>query len=278
MILTPAITLRRSSLVANVTDSWPASHEFEPRATEDPPYRRAMHVKSVESSNVLLLVWSGNHYRGAISGVVLITWPWFKIPRSMAKSPRVAEQCDVFKDGSYYLFRQLAGNTAFTRNTEGLLKDIETHSSVKWVALQTPLTRVKRSVFGELRLIDIYRTTFKAREKKNAREKVLEKFRNTSLINFNDPLFGEQWYLDLENNASSSIRCLSQGTGKTKVHVRSSFVSLSKVCITIFAIYFYFFLPICHRDSECEYFSETDEYDSNSDTDVSICDEEMEQK
>ncbi|GFS46984.1 hypothetical protein TNIN_465151 [Trichonephila inaurata madagascariensis] len=66
---------------------------------------------------------------------------------------------------------------------------------VKWVALQTPLTRVKRTVFGELRLIDIYRTTFKAREKKNSREKVLEKFRNTSLINFNDPLFGEQWYL-----------------------------------------------------------------------------------
>ncbi|GFR27852.1 hypothetical protein TNCT_7323 [Trichonephila clavata] len=101
----------------------------------------------------------------------------------------------VFKDGNYYLFRHLARNTGFPRNTEGFLKDIETHSSVKWVALQTPLTRVKRSVFGELRLIDIYRTTFKAREKKNSREKVLEKFRNTSLINFNDPLFEEQWYL-----------------------------------------------------------------------------------
>ncbi|GFT49360.1 hypothetical protein TNCV_4583291 [Trichonephila clavipes] len=33
--------------------------------------------------------------RGASSGVVLVTCPWFKITRSIAKSPRVAEQCDV---------------------------------------------------------------------------------------------------------------------------------------------------------------------------------------
>ncbi|GFX39479.1 hypothetical protein TNCV_2668411 [Trichonephila clavipes] len=33
--------------------------------------------------------------RGAISGVVLVTRPWFKITRSVAKSPRAAEQCDV---------------------------------------------------------------------------------------------------------------------------------------------------------------------------------------
>ncbi|GFS29913.1 hypothetical protein NPIL_235291 [Nephila pilipes] len=101
----------------------------------------------------------------------------------------------VFKDGNYYLFRHLTLNKRFLRNTERLLKDIEGHSSVKWVALQTPLTRVKRSVFGELHLIDIYRTTFEARKEKILREKVLEKLRNTSLINFDDPLFGEQWYL-----------------------------------------------------------------------------------
>ncbi|GFV05174.1 hypothetical protein TNCV_223871 [Trichonephila clavipes] len=32
---------------------WLAGHEFEPNTTKDPPCRGAMHVKSVESSNVL---------------------------------------------------------------------------------------------------------------------------------------------------------------------------------------------------------------------------------
>ncbi|GFU00715.1 uncharacterized protein TNCV_4818731 [Trichonephila clavipes] len=32
---------------------------------------------------------------GACSGVVHVTWPWFKITWSVTKSPRVAEQCDV---------------------------------------------------------------------------------------------------------------------------------------------------------------------------------------
>ncbi|GFT33885.1 hypothetical protein TNCV_4383711 [Trichonephila clavipes] len=32
---------------------------------------------------------------GASSGVVLVTLPWYKMTRSVAKSPRVAEQCDV---------------------------------------------------------------------------------------------------------------------------------------------------------------------------------------
>ncbi|GFU41305.1 uncharacterized protein TNCV_3011301 [Trichonephila clavipes] len=32
---------------------------------------------------------------GANSGVIHVTWPWFKITWSVAKSPRVAEQCDV---------------------------------------------------------------------------------------------------------------------------------------------------------------------------------------
>ncbi|GFS81170.1 uncharacterized protein TNCV_1224191 [Trichonephila clavipes] len=41
--------------------------------------------------------WCGVVVRreGASSGVVLITWPGFKITRSVAKSPRVAEQCAV---------------------------------------------------------------------------------------------------------------------------------------------------------------------------------------
>ncbi|GFV57273.1 hypothetical protein TNCV_2822901 [Trichonephila clavipes] len=36
------------------------SPEFEPSTTEDPPCREAMHVKSVERSNFLQLVWCGN--------------------------------------------------------------------------------------------------------------------------------------------------------------------------------------------------------------------------
>ncbi|GFX44050.1 uncharacterized protein TNCV_4118461 [Trichonephila clavipes] len=41
--------------------------------------------------------WYGVEVRrgGAISGVVLVTVPWFKITRSVTKSPRVPEQCDV---------------------------------------------------------------------------------------------------------------------------------------------------------------------------------------
>ncbi|PRD34157.1 UNVERIFIED_CONTAM: hypothetical protein NCL1_15471 [Trichonephila clavipes] len=37
--------------------SWQACHEFELNTTKDPPYSGAMYVKSVESSNVLPLVW-----------------------------------------------------------------------------------------------------------------------------------------------------------------------------------------------------------------------------
>ncbi|GFW95482.1 uncharacterized protein TNCV_1721841 [Trichonephila clavipes] len=45
----------RDSLVVKVTDSWSDCHEFEPSTAEDPPCRGAMHVKPVESSNVLPL-------------------------------------------------------------------------------------------------------------------------------------------------------------------------------------------------------------------------------
>ncbi|GFT17416.1 hypothetical protein TNCV_4806801 [Trichonephila clavipes] len=45
------------SQVIKITDSWLMCHEFEPSTTEDPPYRGTMHVKSVESSNILLLMW-----------------------------------------------------------------------------------------------------------------------------------------------------------------------------------------------------------------------------
>ncbi|GFW72576.1 hypothetical protein TNCV_3798041 [Trichonephila clavipes] len=45
------------SLVVKITDSWLMCHKFDPSTVEDPPYRGAMHVKSVEISNVLSLVW-----------------------------------------------------------------------------------------------------------------------------------------------------------------------------------------------------------------------------
>ncbi|GFV03537.1 uncharacterized protein TNCV_5060781 [Trichonephila clavipes] len=40
--------------------------------------------------------WCGVVVRrgGASSGVVHVTWPRYKITRSVVKSPRVAEQCD----------------------------------------------------------------------------------------------------------------------------------------------------------------------------------------
>ncbi|GFY28238.1 hypothetical protein TNCV_4395721 [Trichonephila clavipes] len=48
------------SRVVKVSDrGWPC-HEFEPSTTKDPPSRAAMHVKSVESLNVLPLVWCGS--------------------------------------------------------------------------------------------------------------------------------------------------------------------------------------------------------------------------
>ncbi|GFX06434.1 hypothetical protein TNCV_2939621 [Trichonephila clavipes] len=51
-----------------------------------------VHVKSVESSNVLL--WSGVVVkRGQLK--YCPRQPWFKITKSVSKSPRVAEQCDV---------------------------------------------------------------------------------------------------------------------------------------------------------------------------------------
>ncbi|GFV51528.1 transposable element Tcb1 transposase [Trichonephila clavipes] len=53
----PFSNLWQRSLGVEVIDSWPACHEFETRTVEDSPCRGAMHVKSVESSNVLSLVW-----------------------------------------------------------------------------------------------------------------------------------------------------------------------------------------------------------------------------
>ncbi|GFX30560.1 uncharacterized protein TNCV_3462101 [Trichonephila clavipes] len=51
--------LGHGSRVVKVLDhGWPCL-EFQPSTTKDPPCRAAMHVKSVESSNALPLVWFG---------------------------------------------------------------------------------------------------------------------------------------------------------------------------------------------------------------------------
>ncbi|GFV08602.1 uncharacterized protein TNCV_1584151 [Trichonephila clavipes] len=48
------------SRVVKVPDRGWSCHEFKPSTTKDPLCRGAMHVKSVESSNVLPLVWCGS--------------------------------------------------------------------------------------------------------------------------------------------------------------------------------------------------------------------------
>ncbi|GFW60876.1 hypothetical protein TNCV_4870891 [Trichonephila clavipes] len=92
----PQICCGHGSLVVKIKDSWLACQDFEPCALKTCRVGGAMYVKSVESLNVLPLVWYGSYDRvSASSGVVLVTLPWFKITRSVAKTPRVAEQCDV---------------------------------------------------------------------------------------------------------------------------------------------------------------------------------------
>ncbi|GFV97906.1 hypothetical protein TNCV_5069461 [Trichonephila clavipes] len=48
--------LKRRQPSGQSIGSWLACHEFEPSTTKDPPCRGTMHVKPVESSNVLPLV------------------------------------------------------------------------------------------------------------------------------------------------------------------------------------------------------------------------------
>ncbi|GFV77570.1 hypothetical protein TNCV_1070991 [Trichonephila clavipes] len=63
----------RGSRVVKVSDrDWPC-HEFEPSITKDPPCRAAMHVKSVENSNVL----SPSQYGGYDPWLVT---EWIRIP------------------------------------------------------------------------------------------------------------------------------------------------------------------------------------------------------
>ncbi|GFX88818.1 uncharacterized protein TNCV_2575251 [Trichonephila clavipes] len=70
----------RGSRVVKVSDRGWHCHEFEPSTTKDPPCMAAMHVKSVESSNALPLVWCGRchprHLTMAQNYVVRRQKPW----------------------------------------------------------------------------------------------------------------------------------------------------------------------------------------------------------
>ncbi|GFW81299.1 uncharacterized protein TNCV_376471 [Trichonephila clavipes] len=50
----------RGSRVVKISDRGWFCHEFEPCTTKEPPCKGAMHVKSVENSNALPLVWCGS--------------------------------------------------------------------------------------------------------------------------------------------------------------------------------------------------------------------------
>ncbi|GFU55335.1 hypothetical protein TNCV_1645991 [Trichonephila clavipes] len=50
----------RGNRVVKVSDRGWSCHELEPSTPKDPPCREEMHVKSVESSNILPLVWCGS--------------------------------------------------------------------------------------------------------------------------------------------------------------------------------------------------------------------------
>ncbi|GFV78575.1 hypothetical protein TNCV_1888811 [Trichonephila clavipes] len=67
--------------------SWLACHEFEPSTIKDPPCRGAIHVKSVESSNVFPLVWCGSKER-EVPAQVSSSSSSFKMTRFVLKSPR----------------------------------------------------------------------------------------------------------------------------------------------------------------------------------------------
>ncbi|GFV11837.1 hypothetical protein TNCV_3686151 [Trichonephila clavipes] len=70
---------------------------LSPVRLKDPPRRAAIHVKSVESSSVFPLVWCDSWKRELPAQVSLTVTliHGSKITWFVAKSPRVAEQCDV---------------------------------------------------------------------------------------------------------------------------------------------------------------------------------------
>ncbi|GFU70415.1 hypothetical protein TNCV_3442321 [Trichonephila clavipes] len=83
----------RGSLVVKVTDSWPACHEFELCTAEDQQCTEGRCTLNKSRLKRPPVVHAGEGDTN--SSVVLVTYPRFKITRTVAKSPRVVEQCDV---------------------------------------------------------------------------------------------------------------------------------------------------------------------------------------
>ncbi|PRD37704.1 UNVERIFIED_CONTAM: hypothetical protein NCL1_05223 [Trichonephila clavipes] len=79
---------RYRTVACHVTSSSPV-----PLKTGRVGQRCTLNLSRAETSSR----WCGVVIRrgGASSGVVHVTWPWFKITWSIAKSPCAAEQCDV---------------------------------------------------------------------------------------------------------------------------------------------------------------------------------------
>ncbi|GFT30439.1 hypothetical protein TNCV_2377281 [Trichonephila clavipes] len=80
------------SLMDKVTDSWLTCHEFEPGTVEDSPFRggrSTLNMWRLKRSPVGM-VWKLGENVSSSSGI-LVTWPWFKITRTVAKSPLIAE-------------------------------------------------------------------------------------------------------------------------------------------------------------------------------------------
>ncbi|GFX29181.1 uncharacterized protein TNCV_3217161 [Trichonephila clavipes] len=84
----------RGSLVVKVLDhGWHVTSSSPvPLKTRRVGDRCSLNLSRAQTSSR----WCGVVVRrgGTSSGVVVLSLPWFKITRSVAKSPRVAEQCD----------------------------------------------------------------------------------------------------------------------------------------------------------------------------------------
>ncbi|GFV67725.1 uncharacterized protein TNCV_4624051 [Trichonephila clavipes] len=97
--------------------------------------------------------WCGVVVRreGASSGVVLVTSPWFKITRSVAKSRRVAEQCDV---NIHSLRRTRSSGSALNkRNVPAKFQDriVMIHQTFGSTYLASTYSLCTRRVFGGIR-------------------------------------------------------------------------------------------------------------------------------
>ncbi|GFW21491.1 uncharacterized protein TNCV_1533141 [Trichonephila clavipes] len=74
-------------------DSWPACHEFELVPLKISRAEGPKNVKYVEAQ--ASSHWCGVEVKRGGARVILVTGLRFKITRSVTKSPRVSEQCDV---------------------------------------------------------------------------------------------------------------------------------------------------------------------------------------